>query len=183
MRQTVCRVVLGSALAAGIALSPLAEAQGPRVQPPKLVGPQRASDLVTLVNSSQTAVMCVDIAGVALDERQKPDGTRESFTIPAGRVLVLTRVEIAAQFESAAAGSVVPVQLALQAPGPPASYSYVSLGTLTPGNAPAFGSALGSAAADIHGVSVRPGATLCAAAFPPATTLRVVVHGFLAADE
>ena len=95
MKRTSTILALGIVLTA-VTLAPAgALAQGPRVQAPRLLGPERASDLVTITVRTSTLGTCggVDFA-VTLDTRVRSDGGRETFTIPAGRVLVLTRVEV-----------------------------------------------------------------------------------------
>ena len=61
----------------------------------KPLGPQHASDIVTLVTSSTPCPF--PVTGVLLFDRQiRPDGTNVPFTVPAGKVLVVTGYEFRA---------------------------------------------------------------------------------------
>ncbi|HVH06084.1 MAG TPA: hypothetical protein VNE71_08820 [Myxococcota bacterium] len=129
----------------------------------------KSSDLVTLESSGTTDPAC-PLGGTPFATRILPDGTREPFTIPAKRVLVITSVDYV--FET-------PIP-----DGGPAFFR-VSLQTteivpvLSDTTVANTGSAAGRAEA-AAGVAVRAGPPLCADA---GITRSALLHGFLAKDK
>ena len=139
------------------------------------------SELVTLLTSN---VDCLPPGSQAIDTRVLPDGSTQPFTIPSGRVLVITAAEAIARSDQSLIGDLVGVFLL-------AGESDVNTFATKEGILQDGGVA-GSLTVDWtfpNGVVIQPGVKLCALARDESASVtgarveRAFVHGFLAADR
>src|SRR5215472_14504024 len=88
MNRRILVLALGPSIVALLLLYPA---------PTTALEPSKASSVIELNSSSGSGTTHCPFGGVAADSLNKPDATRASgFTVPAGRVLVLTDVEFSA---------------------------------------------------------------------------------------
>src|SRR5215472_2392987 len=88
MNRRILVLALGPSIVALLLLYPA---------PTTALEPSKASSVIELNSSSGSGTTHCPFGGVAADSLNKPDATRASgFTVPAGRVLVLTDIEFSA---------------------------------------------------------------------------------------
>ena len=145
--------------------------------------PSTASSVIELNSSLGSGTTHCPFGGVAADSLNKPDATRASgFTVPAGRVLVLTDVE----FNTVAAGlpgNLITFTLARETSG--AVNQITSDISATTGVDGAVDARL-----SLRGAIVKSGVTLCVQCFDHSThglianpaDCGATIHGFLAND-
>jgi hypothetical protein len=143
------------------------------------LGPRTASDLVTLLGGAPATGGC-SAAERPIDRRTLADGSAGPFTVPAGKVLVLTGVE----WSSSGTGtgrSVVVTVLHRTALGAQTLFMSHALSTPT-------GAGYAGTQSAIPHVVVKPGVPLCVTQYidsqpaggsPPGA---VILHGFLTDD-
>ena len=143
------------------------------------LGPRMASDLVTLLGGAPATSGC-SAAERPIDRRTLADGSTGPFTVPAGKVLVLTGIE----WSSAGTGtgrSVVVTVLHRTPLGAQTLFMSHALSTPT-------GTGHAGAQSAIPHVVVKPGVPLCVTQYidsqPAGGSLpgAVILHGFLADD-
>jgi hypothetical protein len=147
------------------------------------VVPEKPSDLVTL----QAQGFCPE-GGFDMKLQVLPNGTDVPFSIPPGRVLVITDwqwgniVTLESNFWQSAA-------LTLQTDNPRRSIAVGVAGNATPGaqGTPPFNQSTSNNASIVGMVVVEPGVHVCVSVFRQNGTQgfpqAAVVHGFLARDE
>ena len=147
------------------------------------VVPEKPSDLVTL----QAQGFCPE-GGFDMKLRVLPDGSDQPFSIPPGRVLVITdwqwgnTVPLVSNFWQSAA-------LTLQTDNPRRSIAVGVAGNATPEaqGTPPFNQSTSNNASIVGMVVVKPGVHVCVSVFKQngeqGNPHAAVVHGFLARDE
>jgi hypothetical protein len=145
------------------------------------LAPQHASDLVTL-RQSGTGEHCIDRTtganlGYQMTNQVTSTGYVVSFTIPSGKVLVITDFQWGPS--SVGANTFEPVSLLLQGGGDPVTVS--ATGSNSPGAANGNG-LVGSSASVLGWVAVKPATSICVAGGVQPNPF-AIVHGFLAPDE
>jgi hypothetical protein len=149
-------------LAVGLGLPPSSDAG--------TVAPSKPSDLRTLVGIFGGGTPCPGSPALrAVDRQQNPNGTTSAFSIPAGRVFVVTSFDVQA---ANAPGTTAEIDLFVSNGTGDASFM-ARCGGLAGNN----GSAV-AACTIPPGVAVKAGSTLC---FLGANS--VTVHGFIAKDK
>jgi hypothetical protein len=137
----------------------------------------RPSQLVTLIADGTTPICPATTVPHAFSDRLLPDGGRAPFTIPAGKVLVLTSYDWVIE-GSSQANNTVWTSVALSS-----GSAYVNAFA-----AGAMADSIGRAAGYTvvpSGVAVRPGTTMCFnfVGGANATSSFGRIHGFLADDN
>ena len=151
MRGAVCTGLASALIAHAAFAGPLA--------------PSKSSDIVTLTTGPGDA--CV-VTGSAAHYRVLPDGTRELFSVPDKRVLVVTGIDFVTQVA-------VPIDVELFVEKAPESAQIFVTGV-----------AAGGGSAAIPNAIVGSGATLCVRGTQKdggAVAVLAVVHGFVAKDK
>ena len=143
------------------------------------LGPRMASDLVTLLGGAPATSGC-SAAERPIDRRTLADGSTGPFTVPAGKVLVLTGVEWFST-ETGTGRSVLLTVLHRTPLGAQALFTSHALSTPT-------GAGYAGAQSTIPRVVVKPGVPLCVTQHidnqPAGGSLpgSVILHGFLTDD-
>jgi len=143
------------------------------------VVPEKPSDLVTL----EPQGFC-PMGGFDMTLRVLPNGTDAPFSIPPGRVLVITDWQWG-NSPTGRSNSWENAALSLQTDNPPRSITVGVAGNATPGaqgTAP-FNEATSNNASIVGMVVVKPGVHICVEAQTRRAPQSAVVHGFLATDE
>lgn len=144
------------------------------------LAPSKPSQIVTLTYDN----FCAGTTSLVnvIDTQIMPDGTTQPFTIPQGRVLVVTGLDwSASRCPPLSAPGTVGVYVFLGATGRVAFNDYATIGA---GTSPGSSCSTGGKASVVPNLVVKPGTELCAGydntTFGGAPG---IVHGFLADDE
>jgi len=138
-----------------------------------VVAPTKASELVTLRPSSAVPNCPDGSIALAMDQRVNSDGTSSAFSIPAGKVLVLTDADWSTCDGMPSANLLVSAQV-LSTTSP---FDSVYVARLF---ATASSNGCGGGNANLSGVAIKSGRTICIRAN---SSDQQRLHGFLASDR
>jgi hypothetical protein len=139
--------------------------------------PRSASDLVTLIADASTPICPATTVPHAFNDRLLPDGTRSAFTIPGGKVLVITSYDWEVEGSSQANNAIWTAVVLATGSTPNGSIAFFAGGT-----ADSIGRAVGHTTVPA-GVVVKPGTIMCHDVVGGVSSAAGRIHGFLADDR